>query len=74
MERELIISISISVAFGSLTSSVHDVDTIYSGMIWILVEAVCGSADCCWELSEATSSEATSEAWSSDSTSGSSPE
>jgi len=75
LEKELIISISISVASGSLTSLVHDVDSIYSGMIWILVEAVCGSACCCWGLSEATSSEATSEAfWSSDSTSGSSPE
>jgi len=74
VEKELVILISISVASGSLTSSVHEVDSIYSGMIWILVESVCGSADCCWGLSEATSSGATSKAfWSSDSTSGSSP-
>ena len=60
VEKEFVISISISVASGSLTSSIHEVDSIYSGMIWILVEAVCGSACCCWGLSKATSSEATS--------------
>jgi len=75
VEKELVISISISVASGSLTSSIHDVDSTYSGVIWILVEAICGSGDWCWRLSEATSSEATSEAFcSSDATSGSSPE
>jgi len=63
VEKELVISISISVASGSLTSSVHDVDSTYSGMLLILVEVVCGSADLCLGLSEATSSEATSEAF-----------
>ena len=63
VERELIISIFISVASGSLTSSVHDVDSTYLGMIWLLVEVVCGSSDWCWGLSEVTSSEATSEAF-----------
>jgi len=63
VEKEFVKSISISVASGSLTSSVHEVDSIYSGMIWILVKAICGSAYCCWGFSEATSSEATSEAF-----------
>jgi len=61
VEKEFVISISISVASGSLTSSVHEVNSIYSGMIWI--KSICGSACCCWGLSEATSSEATSEAF-----------
>jgi len=75
VEKELVISISMLVASGSLTSSVHDIDSIWSGMIWVVIEVVCGSCVCCWGLSEATSSEATSEAFcSSDSTSGSSPE
>jgi len=63
VEKEFVISISISVASASLTSSVHEVDSMCSGMIWILVEAVCGLACCCWGLSEATSSEATSKAF-----------
>jgi len=63
MEKEFVISISISVASGSLTSSVHEVDSMCLGMIWILVKAVFGSACFCWGLSEATSSEATSEAF-----------
>jgi len=75
VEEELVISTSMSVASGSLTSSVHDIDSIWSGMIWEMVEAVSRLGDSCWGLSEATSSEATSEAFcSSDSTSGSSPE
>jgi len=40
VEKELVISISMSVAYGSLTSSVHDIDSIWSGMIWEMVEAV----------------------------------
>jgi len=63
VEKEFVISISISVASGSLTSSVHEVDSMCSGMIWILVEAVCGSVCCCWGLSEATLSKATSKAF-----------
>jgi len=62
VEKELVKSISISVASGSLTCSVH-VDSTYSGVIWILVEAICGSGDCYWGLSEATLLEATSEAF-----------
>ena len=42
VEKELVKSISISVTSGSLTSSVY-VDSTYSGMIWILVRAICGS-------------------------------
>jgi len=74
VEKELVKSISISVASGSLTSLVH-VDSTYSRVIWILVEAICGSGDCCWGLSKATSSIVTLEALcSSDVTSGSSLE
>jgi len=74
-EKELVISTSMSVASGSLTSSVHDIVSIWSGMIWEMVEAVSRLVVCCWGLSEATSSEATSEAFcSTDSTSGSSLE
>jgi len=63
VEKEFVTSISISVASGSLTSSIHEVDSIFSGMIWILVKAICDSVCCCWRLSETTSSEATSEAF-----------
>jgi len=42
VEKELVKSFSISVTSGSLTSSVY-VDSTYSGMIWILVRAICGS-------------------------------
>ena len=45
VEKELVISISIPVASGSLTSSVHDVDSTYSRVIWILVEAIYGLGD-----------------------------
>jgi len=75
VEEEFDISTSISDASGSLTYSVHDRDSIESGMIGIVVEVVCRLGVCCWGLSEAYSSEATSKAFcSSDSTSGNSPE
>jgi len=64
-----------SVVSGSLTCSVQSRDSVWSGMIRVVVEAVCGSGVCCWGLSETTSLEVTSEAFcSSDSTSGSLPE
>jgi len=75
VEKELFFSTSMLVASGSLTSSVHDIDSIWSVMILEMVEAVCGFGVCFWGLSKATSSEATSEAFcSTDSTSRSSPE
>jgi len=48
-------------ASGSLTCSVHDRDSMWSGMVGIVVEAVCRLGVCCWGISKATSSEATLE-------------
>jgi len=45
--EELVISTSISVASGSLTSSVHDIGSIWSGKVGIEVEVVCWLSDCC---------------------------
>jgi len=75
VKEELDISTSMSVTSVSLTCSVHERDSMWSGIIWEMVEAVCRLVVCCWGLSEATSSEATSKAFcSSVSTSGNSPE
>ena len=75
VKEELDISTSMSDTSSSLTCSVYDRDSMWLGIIGELVEAVCRLGVCCWGISEATSSEATSEAFcSSDSTSGNSPE
>jgi len=75
VEDELDISTSISDTSGSLICSVKDRDSMWSGITREVVKAVCKLGVCCWGLSEATSPEATSEAFSSsNSTLGNSPE
>jgi len=86
VEDELDISTSISETSGSLICSINDRDSIWSGTdcsgtdcsrtetFGQVVEVVCKFGVCCWGLSEATSLEATSEAFSRlDSTPGNSP-
>ena len=75
VEDELDISTSMSKISGLLICSIKDRDSIWSGITREVVEAVCKLGVCCWGLSEATSPEATSEAFSSsNSTLGNSPE